>query len=225
MAATRFSTVILLALVWLFGSLVVGILIADGTDSDDAPATTTAFYHETSGVRTPAAPVEGVLPIPMAQDSLSAGTMSASGTAMIQVADGMEGVTPTLLSSNDPAVASLGEHWVQDAAALRERGVWMISSASSDAMVHNPDRAHEINLQNLLGNGMVMVSEGQAMRAHGEEMIADVEGLRDEGILPGDVADELIAEAQALADAGDRLERDGEEMQQTAEDLLRSIGR
>lgn len=222
----RVIIITLATLGFLIATVVVGSLVADQTPLDEPSPATVGAYHEAFGDQSAAPPTgQAHLPLPMAQDAQSGGTMAASGTSMIEVADGMEAVVPTLLASSDPEVAALGQHWNQDAAALREQGAWMITSATSDAMVHDPDRAREINLQNLLGNGMVMSSEGQAMTTHGEEMIAEVERLRGEGVVSDDVADELVARAQALVDSGQAIEQDGEEMQQTAKDLLRSIGR
>jgi hypothetical protein len=226
MNSTRRSIVTLVGLALGVAIMAIAIVMADPTASNDESTAAAVAYHEAYGDEQGAPPTgQAYLPLPMAQDARSSGVMAASGTSMIEVADGMEAVVPTLLASSDSEVAALGQHWDQDAVALRERGAWMISSATSDAMVHDPDRAREINLQNLLGNGMVMSSEGQAMTAHGEEMLAEVELLRDEGVLSDDIAPTLTIQAQALVDAGQELERDGEDMQQTAEDLLRSIGR
>jgi hypothetical protein len=226
MNSTRLSIMSLVGLVLALAIMGVAILLANPTASNDEPTPDTLSYHEAFGDERGAPPTgQAHIPLPMAQDPLSGGTMTSAGTSMIEVADSMEAVVPTLLASSDAEVSALGQHWDQDAAALRERGAWMISSATSDAMVHDPDRARQINLQHLLGNGMAMVSEGAAMRAHGEEMITEVDRLRELGVLPDDIADDLIGKAQTLIDAGQRIEEDGEEMQQTAEDLLRSIGR
>jgi len=69
-----------------------------------------------------------------------------------------------------------------------------------------------------------MAAEGQAMAAHGREMVTQIEQLRDEGNLPPENADELIAAGNALIAAGERLAQDGERMQQYAEKLSESLG-
>jgi hypothetical protein len=62
------------------------------------------------------------------------------------------------------------------------------------------------------------------MVGHGQEMAAQVDQLRRDGVLTDAMADELAADAKALVDAGEALVRDGEQMQEYAEKLLQSIG-
>lgn len=163
-------------------------------------------------------------PIPEAQDLATADTMTAAGAAMIRAAEGMAETATTMIASGVPALVDLGGHWAQDARALRERGAWMVLAATADSMVHDPDNARELNLQNLRGNGLSMTAEGQAMVDHGEEMLAAVEQLRRDAAVEDGVATELSNQANALIAAGQALQRDGERMRQYAENLLRSIG-
>jgi hypothetical protein len=208
---------------------VVGVIVVVATRRTelvvDVPGTTTA-YHERflSRAASPHAMIPTLYPLPAPQDLASADTMAAGGETMIQAAEGMSQAAVTMMAAGVPELVDLGQHWAQDAQALRERAAWMVLSASADTMVHDPDNAHELNLQNLLGNGTSMAAEGQSMVGHGQEMAAQVDQLRRDGVLTDAMADELAADAKALVDAGEALVRDGEQMQEYAEKLLQSIG-
>ena len=190
-------------------------------------ATTPTPYHEgfPSPEATPHAMPPSLYPLPAAEDVATANTMATGSTAMIQAAAGMSRAAQTMVASGDPTLSELANHWEQDARALREQGAWMVLAATADSMVHDPDKAREVNLQNLRGNGMSMAAEGQAMVEHGNEMAAEVDRLRRDGALNEAMADELTADARALVTAGESLVQDGEWMQEYAKRLLQSIGR
>jgi hypothetical protein len=219
----RFGT-IALALGVAVGLLVVGA--TRGAEPIVAAQATSTPYHE--GFPSPAASPEAMLPtvypLPAPQDLATADMMTAGGAAMIQAAEGMAGAAQTMLASDVQEVIDRGQHWAEDARALRERGAWMVLSSTAESMVHDPDKAHELNLQNLRGNGLSMAAEGRAMSEHGKEMAAEVEQLRQDGLLSDDLSGQLTADAQALVDTGDALARDGERMRDYAEKLLQSIG-
>lgn len=189
-------------------------------------STTPTPYHEgfPSPEASPHVMAPPVFPLPAAEDVATANSMAAGGTAMIQAATGMSRAAQTMIASGDPALNELANHWEQDARALREQGAWMVLAATADSMVHDPDKARELNLQNLRGNGMSMAAEGQAMVEHGNEMAAEVDQLRQGGVLNETMADELTADAKALVAAGEMLVRDGDRMREYAEKLLQSIG-
>lgn len=190
-------------------------------------ATAPTPYHEgfPSPEASPHAMPPSLYPLPAAEDVATANTMATGSTAMIQAAAGMSRAAQTMVASGDPILSEFANHWEQDARALREQGAWMVLAATADSMVHDPDKAREVNLQNLRGNGMSMAAEGQAMVEHGNEMAAEVDRLRREGALNEAMADELTADARALVTAGESLVQDGEWMQEYAKRLLQSIGR
>ena len=203
------------------------LVVAARQQSPVAGASTTPTpYHEgfPSPEASPHAMAPPVYPLPAAEDVATANSMAAGGTAMMQAAAGMSQAAQTMIASGDPTLNERAQHWEQDARALREQGAWMVLAATADSMVHDPDKAHELNLQNLRGNGMSMAAEGQAMVEHGNEMAAEVDRLRREGVLNEAMADELTADARALVAAGETLVRDGNRMQEYAEKLLQSIG-
>ena len=212
----------LLVAVLLVASIAAGFALADDDSDRDADATS-APYHLTGVEPAPAGPANQPLPAP--QDPASADRMAAAGAAMVAAAQGMESAAAALVASGDPALAELGQHWQADARVLRARGAWMVTSSTSDSMVHDPDRVHELNLENLRANGTVMAEEGRALADHGREMAAQVEQFRQDGAISAAVADDLAARAAALVAAGEALERDGEQMQEYAESLLKSLGR
>jgi hypothetical protein len=210
--------------------IAVGLLLAAVTQ--DRPITR-ALAMATSSAERPASPVASpgampmttpAYPLPAPADLATADIMTAGGAAMIQAAEGMAKAAQTMLASDDPAVVDLGKHWEQDAQTLRERGAWMILSETAGSMVHDPDKAHELDLYSLRGNGMSMAAEGQAMVDHGKEMATQVDQLRGDNTLSDEMADELAVEAQALITAGEGLVRDGERMQEYADKLLQSLG-
>lgn len=211
-------SVILLVLI---GVVVVSL---DGaSEQTPRPAATPATYHEIYESQV-ASPGSARMPLPRPEDMESASVMTSAGITMIQVSQRMAANATTMAASTDPALVELGAHWARDAAALRERGLWMIASATSATMVHDPDKARQLDLLNLQGNGLAMAAEGQAMAAHGQEMVAQIEQLRNKGNLPPETAGELIAAGNALVAAGERLAQDGERMQQYAERLSESLG-
>jgi hypothetical protein len=214
------------ALLILILALLALIAFAVAVSPADTGGAADARYHEQFGTHSGSDRVGGHdKALPAAQDPASAGVMARSADVMIHVADSMGALTPTLLENGDAPTKVLAQHWNLDAHALRDRATWMVTSATSDAMIHNPDNVTEVNLSNLRGNGLAMIDEGQAMASHGAQMRTEVEQLQRDGVLSSDVADHLLDQADALSDVGRALERDGESMRDTAENLLRSIGR
>lgn len=212
-------------LILLAGGLVVALLWdgGDGTRAADPTAEATAF-HDVYGNET-ATPGVGDRPLPLPGDLASGDVMSAAGLAMIEAARQMNRAADAMAGSAVSALVDAAGHWRLDAAALRERGLWMISSATSDSMVHDPSHRQQLNLESLRINGIVMAEEGRAMADHGRAMAAEVERQRAAGALTPAQADEFVATAEALVSAGEKLQADGERMREEAENLLRSIGR
>lgn len=216
----------------LIGIALLAAIVALAVFASRQPVSVAGFvatptpYHEQFPplASTPHPMTPTVFPLPAAEDPASAKAMTAGGVAMIAGAEGMTHAAEVMIASNVPELDDLGQHWAQDAAALRERGAWMVLAATAESMVHDPDRAHELNLQSLRGNGLSMASEGQAMIDHGTAMIGDVDQLRQGGQLGEAEADDLTARATALVEAGEALLRDGGRMQEYAESLLQSLG-
>lgn len=154
--------------------------------------------------------------------------MAAGGRAIIAMADAMDTVATVPLTSSSPAGdsqrAELGQHWKRDASVMRSRGNWMILAATADSMIHDPDAARQVNLQNLRGNGLVMEHEGNALIAHGHAMIDEVNRAQAEGWLSPDLARQALDRAWEIVALGERLKRDGQDMQAEADRLLRSLG-
>jgi hypothetical protein len=150
--------------------------------------------------------------------------MATGAAAMVHMAQAMDDAATLLLDSNDPQLVDLGQHWVLDAETLRRQAAWMVLSATAADMIHDPATAHELNAQNLKGNGMAMTAEGQAMAEHGRAMTTQVEQLREVGTLSPELADELVAAGEELIATGEDLERDGQRMEETADLMLQLIG-
>lgn len=189
-----------------------------------AAATSTPYHEGFPSPMSSPMPVSTLYPLPAAEDLETASTMSAGSVAMLQASQAMAQAARVMRGSGDPALVDLAAHWDQDARALREQAAWMVLAASADSMVHDPDKAHELNLQNLRGNGMSMAAEGQAMADHGREMLAQVKQLQQSGAIAPEIADDLTAAGQQLVSTGESLVRDGQRMQEYAERLLGSMG-
>lgn len=191
----------------------------------EAVATPTP-YHEgvPGGDATPHAMEPSLYPLSAAKDRASADAMAAGGAAMIEMARVMDEAATLLLDTNDPQLLELGKHWVLDAQALRQQAAWMVLSATAADMIHDPARAHEINVSNLKGNGLAMSAEGEAMAEHGREMTTQVQQLRETGGLSPELADQLLAAGQEMIATGESLQRDGQRMQDVADDMLALIG-
>jgi hypothetical protein len=219
-ATTSFFVAILLV-----AGLGAGLRLASRNDaaSERQAGVPAVPYHLTVGEPAAAGPANRPLPPP--QDADSAARMAEAAAAMVSAAEGLEETAPALIATGDPALVALGELWLADARVLRARAAWLVSTATSDAMVHDPARAHELNLDNLRANGKAMAAEGRSLSELGRELAARVEELSRHGTIAGAVAGDLTARAAALLAAGERLERDGERMQDYAKDLLRSLGR
>ena len=188
--------------------------------------TTPTPYHEgvPGGEATPHAMDPARYPLPSPADRASADAMAAGSAAMIRMGQVMDEAATLLLGSNDPQLIDLGQHWVLDAQALRQQAAWMVLSATAADMIHDPATAHEVNARNLKGNGLAMTAEGQAMAEHGRSMTTQVEQLREAGALAPDLADQLVAAGTELIATGEALERDGQRMEETADQLLSLIG-
>lgn len=197
----------------------------DGESAAQTAATTTPFHEgQPSPVATPALGEGHTQPLPAPEDIDTANSMSNAGISMIQAAQSMETAAGVMTASGIQSLVDLGQHWQQDARALRERGLWMITSATSDSMVHDVNKAMELDLTNLKANGAVMQAEGEAMAQHVREMLAQVDQLRADGALSAAVADDLTARGNDMIAAGDRMASDGKRMQEDADRLLRSLG-
>jgi hypothetical protein len=205
--------------------LLLGLAVREDRPLAIALAPLTAYGEGVSSpVASPHIMPTPLYPLPSAADLASANTMTAGAAAMIQAAAVMEQAAQAMIAAADPAIVDLGQHWLQDAQTLRDHGAWMMLSETAGAMVHDPDKARELDLYSLSGNGMSMAAEGQAMADHGREMLAQVAQLRQAGTIAPDLADELIAAAQQLVTAGDALARDGQRMQDYAGKMLQSLG-
>lgn len=216
---------------WSGALAVVAVLagVALGTGRDLAPsgaAATPTPYHQgqPSSLATPSAMRPTVFPLRGPTDRPSADMMAEGGAAMIAAADTMDDAAEVMAQGDDQTLVEMGDHWRQDAAALRERGAWMAITATSAGMVHDPDRAHELDVWNLKANGATMVAEGEAMAEHGREMQSEAVRLRDAGAVSSDLADELVATGQALVETGEALRGDGERMERYADGLIQSLG-
>lgn len=189
-------------------------------------AATPTPYHEgvPSADATPHAMTPSLYPLPSAEDRASADAMAAGATAMIQMANTMDEAAALMLASNDSQLGELGQHWVLDAQALRQQAAWMVLSATAADMIHDPAKAHEINIWNLKGNGLAMAAEGQTMAEHGQAMTAQVEQLQEAGSLSPELAGQLLAASQQMVTSGEALQRDGQRMQDAADAMLAAIG-
>lgn len=225
MSGSRFGARGLATMVVAAAVLTLGALDRRQPAAGVVPTATPYHEGQPSPIATPHAMIPTLYPLPGPADPASSETMATGGAAMVQAADDMDRAARLMIASDVPALVDRGRHWELDARALRDRGAWMVLSASAESMVHDPATAAELNLESLRGNGLSMAAEGRAMVEHGQTMATEVERLRRDGVLDDALAGELAADATALVATGEVLERDGERMREDAEKLLESIGR
>jgi hypothetical protein len=165
-------------------------------------------------------------PVPTAAAHLD--PMTAAAVSMIVTADAMADGAAVLDEEaqrrGDASLTELAAHWRTDAGELRDRGIWMLLSQSASSMTHDPNTAHQLDLRSLRANGEAMIVEGDAMTEHGKEMSAQVSGLRDSGVLTGQVADQLASTAEGMIASGEQIAKDGKEMRDYAKRMLESLG-
>lgn len=203
----------------------VGLGGATGASQDvEATASPTPFHSGAPEPQASPAATPRLMPLPPAQDEATANTMTNAGITMVRMAQRMDEVAVILIATGDPTLVELGEHWVLDARAIRDRGLWMITSATSDSMVHDSDNVHRLNISNLRGNGVAMELEGAAMIEHGQAMIDQVQQMKSDGSLDATVADDLVARGQEMITAGETMVSDGKQMQEDADALEQSLG-
>lgn len=215
----------IISLTFLLSLAVVAATFIE-TDANGAGRSTRAaapYHAEWPSTETAAAASSHSMPLPGPQDRPSADVMTRAGIAMIDASAEIDAAAAVLLATGEPSLVQLGEHWSQDARSLTVRGRWMIVTATSDAMVHEPEQAGELNLANLEANGAVMVAHGASLARHGQELIGRVDRLRESDELDPATLDALTASGEELIAIGERLERDGERMVDEAERLRRSL--
>jgi hypothetical protein len=164
--------------------------------------------------------------------------MMAHGQAML--AEGQR--------TGDQDLTARGEHWLQDGRALVQRGQWLLMNPTApsslvsspgelaaegswgeltrtaQAMLQDPTRAREVDLQALRWNGLAMRAEGQNMAEHGQVMAEEVEVMLARHGLEAQTAAELRQAARTMREVGGHLAQNGQAMLDYAEQLRRSMG-
>lgn len=193
--------------------------------SQEASGTPTPYHDQWPATPDAAATGRSSRPLPAAQDRATQNAMTDAGLAMIAASESMGAAAEALLAVGDPALTETGRHWEADAQSLAARGAWMITSATSESMVHDPGRAAELDLYSLRANGAVMELEGAAMAEHAHEMVNQVEQLPATAPIEAALLDDLTVRARDVVKSGEAMERAGKQMQEDADALPRSIGR
>lgn len=223
---TALMALLVMAMIGLVIDIVASTTGDHGKTAAQTELTSTPYHGEVPSPE--ASPPDGqghTMPLPSAQDRATANSMTNAGIAMIQAAQSMEAAATVMVASGNQTLVDLGGHWYQDARALRDQGAWMIVAATSDSMIHDPNKARELDVANLQANGLTMETEGQAMADHGRAMLAQIDQLRIDRSLPSSIADDLTARGNELITTGDQMERDGKQMQEYAKDLEQSLGK
>ena len=181
-------------------------------------------------------------PVSMAD---SAQAMQRAGAAM--QAHGRAMIDAGRQTGDQDRVAH-GERWTTDGQALAQGGGWMAMSATkpgdlltvpdalaargswsalartSAAMLHDPTRARNVDLEALRWNGEAMQAEGRNMAEHGRLMGAEVAPMTVRYGLDAHAAADLDDGARAMLAVGTHLAQTGQAMVDYADRLRRSIG-
>ena len=179
-------------------------------------------------------------------------SMSQSAQAMQQAGNVMQSHAQDMLAdgqrAGDQDLITRGEHWLSDGQSLVRGGQWMgmnptapgslIASPSelgaqgswgeltrtAQAMLHDPTRAREVDLEALRWNGLAMRAEGRNMLDHGRNMADEVEIMIARHGLDGQAAADLRQAAATTRQVGGYLEQNGQSMIDYADRLRQSMG-
>ena len=149
---------------------------------------------------------------------------------------------------DDSDLVAQGEHWRADGQALARRGEWLrlhpLAPSSlvvspgelsgqggwgdligtAEAMLHEPGRAREIDLEALRWNGLAMRAEGQTMAEHGRIMIENLGVMASRHPVADQTEADLSQAAEEMRTTGGHLAANGQAMIDYAERLRRSMG-
>jgi hypothetical protein len=179
-------------------------------------------------------------------------SMEQSAQALQQAGGVMQAHGQTMLltgqANDDQDLIEHGEHWLRDGRELVQRGLWLAMDPTSpanlntspadlaaqgswgsltqtaQAMLHDPSRARELDLQALSWNGQAMRAEGQTMAEHGRVMAEEVELMVVRHGLEGRAATDLRQAARTMQTVGGDLAQNGQRMIDYADRLRRSMG-
>ena len=167
-------------------------------------------------------------------------SMDESARAMQQTGALMQSHGREMLAegqrTGDGELAGYGERWLHDGEQLVQGGTWMamnptapgslvaspvelarqgnwsLLTRGAQAMVHDPRRASNLDLEALAWDGMAMRSEGQLMTEHGRLMSTEIDLMVVRHSLPGRMITDLRDAAQMMQNVGDRLAKNGQSM-------------
>ncbi|MDE3075432.1 MAG: hypothetical protein KGJ86_08385 [Chloroflexota bacterium] len=174
-------------------------------------------------------------------------SMEQSAQAMQQAGSLMQSHGQEMLAegqrTGDADVTAYGRTWLRDGEQLVQGGKWMamnptapgslVSTPSelagqgnwslltrgAQAMVHDPRRVSNVDLEALAWDGMAMRSEGQLMSEHGRLMSAQIDAMTAKEVLPAQTIADLRTAARTMQDVGARLEQNGQVMVEYARTL------
>ncbi len=179
-------------------------------------------------------------------------SMEQSARALQQAGGVMQGHGQTMLvmgeATGDQDLIAHGEHWLRDGRELVQRGQWLAMdpiapsslvtspaelsaqeawgslTQTAQAMLHDPSRAREIDLQALRWNGLAMRAEGQTMAEHGRVMSEEIDIMVARHSLDGQAATDLRQAARTMQEVGGNLAQNGQSMIDYADRLRQSMG-
>lgn len=179
-------------------------------------------------------------------------SMETSAAALGQAGATMQAHAQEMLAqaqqSGDQALADHGQHWQADGQALAQRGQWLAMdplapgslvtspaelsrqgawgslTGTAAAMLHDPSKARDVDLEGLRWNGLAMRAEGQTMAEHGQVMAEEAEVMVARYGLTGQAAADLRQAAQTMREVGGHLAGNGQEMIDYADRLRQSLG-
>jgi len=174
--------------------------------------------QQATPVATPPAPPEQVIATDAGRLLDAAARMQAMGVDMVNAAIALKAAA---IRTGDADADALANHFIFHGDELYYRGKALAETA--DSLTRYNRHSPEVNVASLRSNGEQLEALGAYLVAHAEEMGPQVEQIRQKGVLASQDVDRLAAEAEDMVRFGDEIQKMGEELQDDARALCRSM--
>ncbi len=179
-------------------------------------------------------------------------SMDESAAAMTTAGELMRAHGQAMLTDgaarNDQILLGHAKHWIGDGDALIQGGAWMAMNPTApgnlastpeelaangnwtalnratNAMLHDPSNARQVDIEALRWNGEAMRGEGQNMIDHARIMAEEADVMVERHGLQGQAALDLRQAVEVMRQTGGHLKENGQAMMDYADRIRRSMG-